>query len=205
MGPRKDAGQGDTAVRERLMLAATELFKEKGYAGASVREIVAAAGVTKPVLYYYFGNKEGLYLELMTGTFRTFQGIVSQVATFPGTVRERIIRFSTTIFDSFVENISVVRLIYSIFFGPPQGAPMFSHDQYYTTMLELIAGLLQEGIDAGELRSVDVHVVTWTIISCMNTVMEEQLCNDPPRIDRDGLQRMLGLVLDSVAAGGGDE
>jgi len=33
-----------------------------------VREIVAAAGVTKPVLYYYFRNKEGIYLELMQGS-----------------------------------------------------------------------------------------------------------------------------------------
>ena len=43
--------------------AARELFARKGYSGTSVREIVAAADVTKPVLYYYFRNKEGLYLE----------------------------------------------------------------------------------------------------------------------------------------------
>ena len=40
--------------RERLLETATELFAEKGYAGASVREIVEKAGVSKPVLYYYF-------------------------------------------------------------------------------------------------------------------------------------------------------
>ena len=61
------------AVRERLLTGATELFTRKGYAATTVREIVAAAGVTKPVLYYYFRNKEGIYLELIRGAFAKFE------------------------------------------------------------------------------------------------------------------------------------
>ncbi len=52
----------DSSVRQRLLRAASDLFAQKGYAATTVREIVAAVGVTKPVLYYYFGSKEGLYL-----------------------------------------------------------------------------------------------------------------------------------------------
>ena len=38
--------------KERILIAAATLFANKGYAGTSVREIVEAAGVTKPTLYY---------------------------------------------------------------------------------------------------------------------------------------------------------
>ncbi|MBW2208934.1 MAG: helix-turn-helix transcriptional regulator, partial [Deltaproteobacteria bacterium] len=55
---RKPEEQDARAV---LLEAATALFAQKGYAGTSVREIVERAGVTKPVLYYYFENKEGLF------------------------------------------------------------------------------------------------------------------------------------------------
>ena len=48
-----------------LMRSALQLFTQKGYASSSVREIVARAGVTKPVLYYYFRNKEDIYLCLI--------------------------------------------------------------------------------------------------------------------------------------------
>ena len=41
-------------ARERLLETATDIFAKKGYAGTSVREIVNRAGVSKPVLYYYF-------------------------------------------------------------------------------------------------------------------------------------------------------
>ena len=39
---------------------AAKLFAERGYDATSVREIVEAAGVAKPTLYYYFRSKEGL-------------------------------------------------------------------------------------------------------------------------------------------------
>lgn len=192
----------DSAVRERLLREALTLFNAKGYAATSVREIVAAAGVSKPTLYYYFRNKEGIYLALMESTHATFQQAVAQLTVPEGTARERISRFALGIFDRFSQHIDVVRLIYAIFFGPPQGAPYFPHQEYYNLMLAVVAGMVEEGIANGEFRPVAVGDVTWAVISCMNTVMEEQLCNQPPRVDRAGLERMLGLLLDGIGSRG---
>ena len=63
-------------ARQRLLNSAAELFNSKGYAATTVREIVKAAGVTKPVLYYYFRNKEGIFLELMRATYVKFNSLV---------------------------------------------------------------------------------------------------------------------------------
>jgi AcrR family transcriptional regulator len=61
----------DASVRTRLsrddrmeqtLGAAHELFAERGYAAVTMDEIAAAIGVTKPLLYNYFGNKERLYI-----------------------------------------------------------------------------------------------------------------------------------------------
>jgi AcrR family transcriptional regulator len=54
------------AERERQMLeTAHELFAARGYAEVTMDEVAAAVGVTKPLLYNYFGNKERLYLACM--------------------------------------------------------------------------------------------------------------------------------------------
>lgn len=45
-----------------MLEIATEAFCQLGYAGTSMNEIAARCGVTKPMLYLYFGSKEGLYL-----------------------------------------------------------------------------------------------------------------------------------------------
>ena len=54
------------AEREQQTLdIARAHFAERGYAAATMDEIAAKVGVTKPLLYTYFGNKEGLYLACM--------------------------------------------------------------------------------------------------------------------------------------------
>ncbi len=50
------------AEREGLMLeAAEEIFGRDGFRNASMDDIAAQSGITKALLYQYFGSKEGLY------------------------------------------------------------------------------------------------------------------------------------------------
>src|ERR1044072_6325922 len=59
-------GRTPRAVREAQMVAAAErLFSERGFHGVSMDEIAAVSGITKPMLYDYFGSKEGLFLACM--------------------------------------------------------------------------------------------------------------------------------------------
>jgi AcrR family transcriptional regulator len=48
-------------TRRKIIDAAIHLFGQRGFAGASTRDIAARAGVNAPALQYYFENKEGLY------------------------------------------------------------------------------------------------------------------------------------------------
>src|SRR6188472_3889929 len=50
---------------EQTLSAAHSLFAERGYADVTMDEVAAAVGVTKPLLYNYFGNKERLYIACM--------------------------------------------------------------------------------------------------------------------------------------------
>lgn len=50
---------------EQALVAAHALFAERGYAAVTMDEVAAAVGVTKPLLYNYFGNKERLYITCM--------------------------------------------------------------------------------------------------------------------------------------------
>lgn len=54
----------DPAKKERILNAALSEFARKEYADASTNNIVAAAGISKGILFRYFGNKKNLYLYL---------------------------------------------------------------------------------------------------------------------------------------------
>jgi TetR/AcrR family transcriptional regulator, regulator of cefoperazone and chloramphenicol sensitivity len=49
-------------TRARIVTAALKMFGERGFDGASTRDIAAGAGVNAPALQYYFDTKEGVYL-----------------------------------------------------------------------------------------------------------------------------------------------
>ena len=186
-------------VRQRLLDAALQLFSTKGYAATSVRELVEAAGVTKPVLYYYFKNKEGLYLALMEDALGDFFQVAEQARTAPGCVTERIRGYCTALLDIFVERLPVARLIYAIYYGPPQGAPHIDFEASFSTMLAHMEQLVSEGISIGEFRQVSPPDAAWAIVALLNTTMEEQLTQTGQvRVDRSGLLRLLALLFEGI-------
>ncbi|MGB3126953.1 MAG: CerR family C-terminal domain-containing protein [Pseudomonas sp.] len=66
MARHKPAAEGGyqrgEETRARIVEAAIAVFGERGYDGASTRDIATAAGVNAPAIQYYFDGKEGVYL-----------------------------------------------------------------------------------------------------------------------------------------------
>ena len=55
--------------QERILGAATEEFSRYGLGGARVDRIAARAGANKRMLYYYYGNKEALFLAVLESRY----------------------------------------------------------------------------------------------------------------------------------------
>jgi|WetSurMetagenome_2_1015567.scaffolds.fasta_scaffold517504_1 TetR/AcrR family transcriptional regulator len=191
----------DGSARQRLLYGAIELFNQKGYAGTTVREIVEAAKVTKPVLYYYFRNKEGIYLELMRDTFGKFERLLIISQEEKGSVRERLLRFCDRSFSLFLEDIRTVRIMYAIYYGPHQGAPFFDFNVYHIKFQEAVRRFVDEGIQRGEIRPGNPEDMTWVIIGAINVAMEVELGHpemEKMKLGREGLGRVLNLIFQGL-------
>lgn len=185
-------------VRERLLHSALDIFNEKGYASTSIREIVEAAGVTKPALYYYFSSKEGIYMELIKRPFEVLAKILEETAHESLSARERVKHLFDRVFVLFIDNLKVARLMYSIYYGPPQGAPFFDFEECHLKIREVVGAIVRDGIKSGEFRKTDPDVFMWALNGSLNFVLEEQLCHRSPQIDRKGLSRILDLIFDGL-------
>ncbi|MEU2060928.1 ScbR family autoregulator-binding transcription factor [Streptomyces sp. NPDC013455] len=60
-------------TRQRILLAAAEVFDETGYEKAAVTQIVERAGLTLGALYFHFGSKQGLAEALMNAQPTTIE------------------------------------------------------------------------------------------------------------------------------------
>ncbi len=196
----KISKSADTAARQRLLSCATGLFTRKGYTAATVREIVAAAGVTKPVLYYYFHNKEGIYLELIRDAFAKFDALLDASRGERGSATERLLHLSDQAFSLFMENIEMAKLMYSIYYGPPQGAPFFDFDTYHMKFQDTIRRLVKEGIRKKEFHKGNTENMMWAILGAVNVAMEVQLCHPDMGIERKRLAGILKLIFQGISA-----
>jgi len=190
----------DIAVRELLLANALELFARKGYAATTVREIVTAAGVTKPVLYYYFGKKEGIYLELVNKAAAKFDALLDASRHGQGGGTERLLHLCDQVFSLFMDNINVARLIliHAIYYGPPQGVPFFDFESSQLKFRQGIRCLIKDGIRRGEFQKERLEDMLWAILGALNIAMESQLCHPGEGVDRKGLARILNLIFRGI-------
>jgi TetR/AcrR family transcriptional regulator len=199
---RKGTGREaeDGSVRRRLLDGAADLFARKGYAGTTVREIVAAARVTKPALYYYFGNKEGIYLELMKEAYTELDELLIASVEEEETASRKLLRLCDRAYTLFMENIKTARIMYAIYYGPPQGAPFFDFDAYHYKFQETVQRLIREGMRDGEFRKGDCEEMSWAVIGALNVALEIHLGHPDQQLGRDGLSRVLKIIFQGIAA-----
>jgi TetR/AcrR family transcriptional repressor of mexJK operon len=70
--------------RKALLLAATEVFLDKGYDGTSMDDVAAKAAVSKPTVYKYFSDKEQLFAEIVLATTGQIDDLVGLVVETMG-------------------------------------------------------------------------------------------------------------------------
>ena len=71
-------------TRRRILDAAEGLFAERGYAGATTRDIARRAGIQKRMLFYYFARKETLYRAVLERVIAGMVAIHEQFREDPG-------------------------------------------------------------------------------------------------------------------------
>lgn len=93
IGVREQAAQ---STRDNILRAAIKVFARYGYEGGSVEKISKAAQSFDRMIYYYFGSKEGLFIEVIEETYRRMNDAESKLkldVTQPAEALQVVIRF----------------------------------------------------------------------------------------------------------------
>ena len=107
-----------SSVARHIARVAARLFAQNGYDATSVREIVEAAGVAKPTLYYYFRSKEGLAQALLTVPLSNLVATLRQVVS---TAEDPVAGLEQVMEAQYAfcrEDPDRARFIYALLFGP---------------------------------------------------------------------------------------
>lgn len=136
-----------------LRLHGTRLFGLRGYGSVSVRELVQAAGVTKPTLYYYFGSKEGLFLTLANELLKELDQMVAAAVSEPGTLAETLERLLLQNVEFAADNPDTVRFLMTCLHQVDHGQPAIDLMSIDATFVRHLGGVFAEAVEQGELRA----------------------------------------------------
>lgn len=155
-------------ARKRILETAVDLFADKGYSGTSVREIVARAGVSKPVLYYYFQSKEGLFFAILEWAADVQQNVLKEIFEASGTVIDRFVYLYRRVYEGIQQYQSLYKMINGLIYGPPQGAPEYDYASYQRHMFDAVKQIYAEGVSKGEIRKADADEVAFLVLSLLD-------------------------------------
>jgi AcrR family transcriptional regulator len=166
----------DQTTRQAILDAAKQLFTSKGFSSTTVREICQAADVTAPVVYYHFGNKEGL-----------FEAVVKETLVlddFCALLRERVSACPDpwnklrTYVDVYMAQFPIPLLNPGLHLEGSTEVNALSLAQLeggIAAILQLAAEVLAEGIRTKAFREVDIQVTAACLLGTIDSFVRARV------------------------------
>lgn len=192
----------DSTTRQQVLQAALKTFANCGYEGASVQDIVEAAKVTKPTLYYYFGNKKELYQALVDYAHDERWNLMWSAAERGRTLADKLVEILTALFEFLQNNRDLMRIAFATAFAAPGELPAEIHYlDKCARNFEFIHDLIRGGQAAGELdRRFDSKELAFGIYGQLNIYAMAHLLMPDCKLNRQTAQRIVELFLVGAAA-----
>jgi TetR/AcrR family transcriptional regulator len=200
MGTPKPHKPPAADARQRILRAAMVLFAAKGFAATSIRDITQAAGVTNPMVYYYFGSKSDLFASLLLDAVNEMTVQMASLMSAELPLRDRLIELLDYHYRAIQETPDIARLFFQARLSPEhkqfaeQMAPTDAaiHDQF----LEMLG----DARDRGELASdTNLEVAYLHLGGLLSTPILEFLKGRPIDLSRATAEALVDQFLKGVA------
>jgi len=181
--------------------AAKEVFAERGYQRATLEDIAQRAGMSKATIYLYYRNKDDLFLHVVEELVNTAMAATAQEAA---TAKPPLEKLYCMVCGK-VEFYEREREFFRIYLNEKQGlevAPKDPHKkalrEMYLQGVQTLAGVVQEGIDAGVLRPMDSQRLAFFLQEMISNVVEQRIQGQLDTSVEEDVELVLSLFLDGA-------
>jgi TetR/AcrR family transcriptional regulator, ethionamide resistance regulator len=179
---------------DRILVAAEQLFATRGYGEVSLRQLMAAAGVSTTAFYARFDSKDAV---LDTLTERLFADLQSEAATKLGKVKsfdEGIERGVDILCDRFAPRRALVRLVIA---ESGSVAPTLSiRKKSYAMLVAFLAHYLRALSQRGRIDVKDPEGLAWALVGALEMQIVRWAVWD--ELDVDALRTQLLAVARAI-------
>lgn len=171
-----EAGKDKTEIRkDQIKSAAIRCFSQYGYNKTTMDDIANAIGMKKASLYYYYKNKETIICETIESEVKGFFEKANNKLKRIKSATNRLYTLVKLESEYFQEKISTFELSVSTII---EAQPLINDtlEKVRSKDLDLLTGIIQQGIDDGEFRKCNVIKVADTIRTVLDSI-KFRACN----------------------------
>jgi AcrR family transcriptional regulator len=200
--PRPDRAQ---ERRQQILDAALACFARKGYHKTTMDDIVTESGLSKGTLYWYFKSKDELFFSLVTSFFLGIQQDLDVIFEQSTSASDKLHSLAHE-FACFYEEIAEFLNVFFEFWM--QGTLNEQLNQLFHSMLTeyrgIIAGIIEEGVEAGEFKAVDANQLALSVMAAYDGLWFYKMLM-PGEVDLDrASQAFIETLFSGLAADGGE-
>ncbi len=159
-------------TKAQILAAATAVFAEKGFAKAGMNDIVRASGLSKGGVYWHFKSKDAIVEAIFEQFFTGQLAMLELVYNSPGSAGEKLLQLAKLSGSDLMEMVQQ-------FPAPLEFYALASRDKvltnalqtYLERYLERTCSMIQQGIDEGEFRAVQVADTAVTIAAIFEGIL----------------------------------
>lgn len=186
-----------TGLDEQILETAKDLFINKGYHGLSMREISDALDVSKAALYYYFKDKEELFLAILKVYLDDMSEALGRIQSEAAPRREQIRHFIEYVLAQPSKQRATIRLAsQEIVHLTPKARKAFDA-LYREKFIGKVQSILQQGMDNGEFRKMRAEAAVWGLLGIMFPYFYPAHSGDSPVPD-ETIQEVATIFLDGI-------
>ncbi|WP_129716887.1 TetR/AcrR family transcriptional regulator [Pedobacter sp. SYP-B3415] len=156
--------------RTSILQAAEKLFCDLGYEGTSTRQIARESGANMAMINYYFGSKEGVFIEIMTERIKGFRAQLTIIDEDKISPMEKLMKVIEGYADRILSNTAFHKMMHREL-SLAQRPEMYEKIKDAVSQnLQVIEHIVTEGIENGHFRQVDVRMLIATIMGTISHV-----------------------------------
>lgn len=177
--------------KAEIMRAAQKVISEKGYATASIADILEAADISRGTFYLYFENREALFHELVDGFIRRLMNCIQSVRKEDGDPVQLLFANVKRVVDLLFDNRELTVILLREAVAHDRSVDQKLHHLYMFLRRNLTSAL-RNGADWGLTRKVDEDVVSLALLGSVKEVLYQYLVVKQDAIpDREAIAREL--------------
>lgn len=149
----------DELVKEEIIDQAQQLFKQYGLKKTTMDEIAAACGKAKSTMYHYFKNKDEIFDEVIQKELHNIRQIVKENVDQQSTLIEKLKSYFFIFHKETLNKVNLFRILKQELKSEIEKSNRFENVIEFEKAF--VGGLLTQGIEAGELTSIQPEDIPW--------------------------------------------